>query len=332
MDSDETLTSARLRTGGDDAVAFTSGPQGAPFSAGVVHAWLAADRERPLVATGISMGTFAAVAMRRVYEELEHADNDDLEVKRWRWYQRYYQSVTDNPLGPMWNAVPDPVDFFSSTAPAKDLSVPASLRQDCENARRHYFLLTKSGVWLANLPVRVSTIATLIVMYVRRTEGYGVRLLTWLSFYWSLVLAVVGVLFHLIRSPQWISESEFDSSPRRRGVRPLLGWTLYLLAIVLPLGPVAITVLIVWVLYWCFTLAGLPSWLRCLLVLISLGAGFILVDQSGVQPAYFVGQTEAIRGCERTFMVGEEGLSPHLQQFRYYEGPTASLRDQASHL
>lgn len=88
MESDETLTSIPLRTGGNDAVAFTSGPQGAPFSAGVVHAWLAADRERPLVATGISMGTFAAVAMRRVYEELEHADSDDLEVRRWRWYQR----------------------------------------------------------------------------------------------------------------------------------------------------------------------------------------------------------------------------------------------------
>src|ERR1035438_6972923 len=43
--------SAPSRTGGNDAVAFTSGPQGAPFSVGVVHAWLAADRERPLVAT-----------------------------------------------------------------------------------------------------------------------------------------------------------------------------------------------------------------------------------------------------------------------------------------
>jgi len=65
--------SADSRTRGDDAVAFTAGYQGAPFSAGVLHAWLAADRERPIVAIGISMGTFAAAAMRRAYEELEHA-------------------------------------------------------------------------------------------------------------------------------------------------------------------------------------------------------------------------------------------------------------------
>jgi hypothetical protein len=170
--------SAPSRTGGNDAVAFTSGPQGAPFSAGVVHAWLAADRERPLVATGISMGTVAAAAMRRVYEELEHKDGEDLEVKRWRWYQRYYQAVTDNPIGPLWNAVPDPVDFFAETPPAKDFSVPDSLGQESECARRHYYLLTKCGIWLANLPVRISTIATLIMMYVRRTEGYGIKLVT----------------------------------------------------------------------------------------------------------------------------------------------------------
>ena len=167
------------RTGGDDAVAFTSGPQGAPFSAGVVHAWLAADRERPIVATGISMGAIAAAAMRRVYEELEHVDNTDLEVKRWRWFQRYFQAVTDNPLGPLWNALPNPVDFVSQTPPATDRSVPPVLNQDSESARRHYYLLTKLGIWLAHLPVRVSTIATLIVMYVRRTEGYGIKVLTW---------------------------------------------------------------------------------------------------------------------------------------------------------
>jgi hypothetical protein len=82
--ADMSSSSSPLRTGGNDAVAFTSGAQGAPFSAGVVHAWLVADRERPLVATGISMGTIAAAAMRRAYEELEHVDSEDLEVKRWR--------------------------------------------------------------------------------------------------------------------------------------------------------------------------------------------------------------------------------------------------------
>src|SRR5690349_8135080 len=113
------------------------------------------------------MATFAATAMRRVYEELEHPDGEDLEVKRWRWYQRYYDAVTNNPMGALWKALPDPVDFFAETPPAKDPSVPNELYDDSENARRHFYLLTSLGVWLAHLPVRVSTLVTFVVMYVR---------------------------------------------------------------------------------------------------------------------------------------------------------------------
>ena len=223
------------RTGGNDAVAFTSGYQGAPFSAGVVHAWLAADREAPLVATGISMGTVAAAAMRRAYQELEHQDCEDLEVKRWRWFQRYFLAVTDNPLGPLWNAVPDPVDFYAETPPAKDPSVPDDLKQESEDARRHFYLLVKCGLWLAKLPIRISTIGTIAVMYVRRKERYGFPLQTWFSFYWSSISALASLNFHLIRSPQWIIERSFAATPRRRKLRPMVGWVIYLCALLLPL-------------------------------------------------------------------------------------------------
>ncbi|WP_158945099.1 patatin-like phospholipase family protein [Granulicella sp. S190] len=269
---------APLRTGGNDAVAFTSGPEGTSFSAGAVHAWLAADRERPKVATGISMGTIAAAAMRRVYEELEHEDGDDLEVKRWRWYQRYYQAITQNPIGPLWDALPNPVDFFSETPPARDPSVPASLSKESEYARRHYYLLTKCGIWLANLPVRLSSVATLAVMYVRRSERYGVRILTWISFYWNLFLSVLGVNFHLVRSPQWIAEGGFLTS-RRKTVRPLIGWPMYLFAWFAPLLLAALLALSIWGLYWLLGVCDIPSKLRWPCILAVLFCIFLLLDR-----------------------------------------------------
>ncbi len=223
-----------VRTGGNDAIAFTSGPDGAPFAAGVIHAWLAADRHQPLVATGISTGALAAAAVRRVYEELEHDDSDPVEVRRWRWYQRYYQAVTANPLEAIWRALPDPVDFFSETPPPKDPSVPISLGatsagRASENARRHFYLLVKLGSWLANIPVRVNTIATIVVMYVRRTEGYGPRSFALVQFYWNIGIALLGVLCHLVRSPRWVNEGAFEANPQRSGIRPLFGWMVYLL-------------------------------------------------------------------------------------------------------
>lgn len=238
--------SSSHRTGGNDAVAFTSGPQGAPFSAGVVHAWLAADRRPPLVATGISTGAISAAAMRRVYQELEHEDDRDLEAKRWSWYQRYYQAIIADPLAPIWRSVPDPIDFSAETPPAKDPSVPESLKSDSEEARRHYYLLIKLAVWLANLPIRVSTLATLLVMYVRLTEGYGVSQWRWLSAFintisllWNAGITAIGLLFHVIRRPQWIVESAFATQAKRI-VRPLFGWTIYLMAVAAPILVLAI--------------------------------------------------------------------------------------------
>src|SRR5665213_3688614 len=99
--------------------------------------------------------------------------------------------------------------------------------KDSENARRHFYLLVKLGLWLANLPIRVNTIATLVVMYVRWTEGYGIKVITWVQLIWNALIAAVGLIFHLIRSPQWVWEGAFKSNPRRRGIRPLFGWIGY---------------------------------------------------------------------------------------------------------
>lgn len=275
-----TSSSENDRTGGNDAVAFTSGWQGVPFSAGVVHAWLAADRKQPLVATGISMATFAATAMRRVYEELEHPGDEELEVKRWRWYQRYYDAVTGNPIGPLWKALPDPVDFFAETPPAKDTSVPGELRDDSENARRHFYLLTSLGVWLAHLPVRVSTLVTFVVMYVRRTENYGNKIQNGFFFYWSAFIGVLGIWFHLVRRPQWVWENEFESTSGRRMVRPLFGWSTYLAAVillpVLVFGAIrAVAMLLYWILQW----IARPDWLRWTLLPLLFAGLFFLIDQ-----------------------------------------------------
>jgi hypothetical protein len=230
------------RSGGDDAVAFTSGPSGAPFAAGVVHAWLASDRRPPLVATGISMGTVAAAAMRRVYQELEHADGDDLEVKRWRWCQRYHRAITDNPFNPLWKAFPDPVDFFSETPPVRDPSlIPkfegktyVHLYEQSEYARRRFYLLVKLGGWIGTLPVRISTLAKSVVMFVRRTEGYARNPLTTMMFYSSAAAVAAGIWFHVVFSPRLVWEGSFVVSPRRWGFRPLFGWLAYLLVGFLP--------------------------------------------------------------------------------------------------
>ena len=231
------------RTGGDDAVAFTSGPAGAPFSAGVVHAWLAADRKQPLVATGISMGAVAAAAMRRVYEELEHVDEDHLEVKRWRWFQRYHQVVTENPFAPLWKALPDPVDFFAETPPVQDPSIALDLAEDptyayllqsSEDARRHFYLLVRLGGWLGTLPVRVSSIATAIVMYVRTKEGYGRSFATSISLVMQLTVILAGLWIHAVFQPKLMSERQFSGTDQRSGRRPLFGWGVYLLVLLLP--------------------------------------------------------------------------------------------------
>jgi predicted acylesterase/phospholipase RssA len=206
-------------------------------------------------------------------------DGEDLEVKRWRWYQCYYDAVTDNPIGPLWKALPDPVDFFAETPPAKDPSVPDELYEDSENARRHFYLLSSLGVWLAHLPVRVSTLITFIVMYVRRRENYGNKIQNWFLFYWNAFIGVLGIIFHLVRRPQWVWERSFESNPRRKGVRRLFGWATYLLALrffpVLVLLTIGAALFLHWILHW----IAMPDWLRWVLVPLLFAGLFFLIDQ-----------------------------------------------------
>ena len=226
------ISPAPLRTGGNDAVCFTSGPAGVPFSAGVIHAWLATDRKPPLVAAGISMGAVSAAALQRVYRELGAAGPDDLEGKRWDWFRRYLSSAVDNPNAAIWNSIPDPVDFFAETPPVRDLSVPPELVNAAEEERRHYYVLTKLGVWLAHLPVRLSTVANIVVAYVRLKEGYGNRLYSTIWIGWNSVKASLGVCWHVLRSPSRFDEKNFRTRHRSEGRHALFG-EIYRQAVVL---------------------------------------------------------------------------------------------------
>ena len=77
-----------------DAVCFTAGAPGAFFSAGVIHAHMAADRRTPLVVAGISTGAISAALMQRVYRDflaVKDARHDDftLEAARWKTIRNY---------------------------------------------------------------------------------------------------------------------------------------------------------------------------------------------------------------------------------------------------
>src|SRR5438552_1983477 len=104
------MTSGERKTR-DDAVAFTAGPKGIPFSAGAIHAWLASDRKAPLIAAGISSGALSAAALDRCYRELDaaaHLNLPEREAARWTWFRTYLDAISYEPLQPFWDAIPDP--------------------------------------------------------------------------------------------------------------------------------------------------------------------------------------------------------------------------------
>lgn len=59
-----------------------------------------------------------------------------------------------------------------------------------------------------------------------------------------MFIASLGLVFHLIRSPQWVWEDAFQSNPPRSGVRPLFGWTGYTIALLLPVTVAGIAKLV----------------------------------------------------------------------------------------
>ncbi len=253
---------ANSRPGGQDAVCFTAGLRGAAFGAGVIHAWLASDREPPLASAGISVGALSAAAMQKAYRELEspspaagppapHQGGAELERRRWNWYRRYLDAVTNQPLRFLWKAIPDPVDFSADKPPVNDLSAPPEAGNQ-NDARRHFHLLTKLGVWIGGLPVRVSTIAAIAVHYVRWKEHYGWWRLSRFLCIAGVAKAAAGAWWRLAWSPGFFSERSFG----RRGFRPLFGWFAWLVS----LAPVLAVVLAIAIGAlagnWRFALAG----------------------------------------------------------------------------
>lgn len=232
------MTRADQRTGGDDAVCFTAGPRGLAYGAGVIHAYLAADRKPPRVAAGISTGSLSAAALQRAYRELEQAGDgadeehgERLEARRWRWFQRYLKHMTRNPFGIFWRALPNPVDFFSERPPVRDLSCPPELRGKEARSRHAYFLLVLLGRWLARLPITVRDVTRLAVAHVRHHEGYtGTRLTRWLGYVGLRAWLALRLVTHFVSTPMWVPEWMFWQDRRALGIgwlrrlgRPLFG-------------------------------------------------------------------------------------------------------------
>lgn len=235
-----------------DAVCFAAGWKGAPFAAGVIHAYLAAGRPAPRLAAGISVGALSAAAMQRCYKELgdeESRGTEESEGKRWGWFRRYLRCLTDSPFDVLWRAFPDPVDLDSDMPPVHDLSCPPSLRDDEAKARRRYFLLIKLARWLARLPIRFSSFADLAVAHVRQRERYGgFRITRGLTFAGSAIRVFAGLVWHLISAPQFVNETSIRDAPptRLRGINriahPLFGWRVWLAAIALPISALGILI------------------------------------------------------------------------------------------
>jgi predicted acylesterase/phospholipase RssA len=228
---------------GNDAVCFTAGSTGTAFGAGAIHAYLAADRKAPVLVAGISMGALNAAAMQRAYRELNQSRKQShlpaaQEAARWRWFRQYLESLFDQPLNVIWDAIPDQSDFFADMVPIRDTSTPRSLQDDELAARRRRYLLVQLGRWLAQLPVSVSLAANILVNYVRFREKYPVwqKLKSIFSLLQSGVILITQLMVYTCLSPHFFSEHLFMQQPAvapgaprwavplpRRGL-PFLAW------------------------------------------------------------------------------------------------------------
>jgi predicted acylesterase/phospholipase RssA len=226
-----------------DGVCFPAGLSGAVIGAGVIHAYLAADRKPPELVAGISAGALSAAAMQRAYLELDSAKRSrasDVEALRWAWLQRYLAFLTGRPLGFVWNCIPDPTDFLADLPPVKEAALPGSAneRKNWERteaeARRGLYLMAEAGGWIARLPIRVSYIARIIVQWVRFKERYGdTQPWSFLKLaFWSLSLTH-RVILHTALHPRWVKLGHCAAGNARRSLgRPLFGWPVWLLSVV----------------------------------------------------------------------------------------------------
>ena len=140
-------------------------------------------------------------------------------------FRQYLDAITNEPLKPIWDAIPDPDDFFADKPPVADLSVqslPPKLRRAEARAREHYHRLVKLGLWLAGLHVSVSEVATCLVRWVRFKEGYALGAIQGLLLFGRGLLIATKAILHLALSPRF-------SARRVAGGRislplPLFGW------------------------------------------------------------------------------------------------------------
>lgn len=257
----------RVETGTDEAVCFTAGPEGSAFGAGVIHAYIAADRKAPRVVAGISTGAITAAAFQRSMIERGPVAKRT-EATRWDWFQRYLTDALDRPLDVIWKAFPDPTDFMSPTPPVRDLSCPPPLqREECE-ARYQFWLLTKLGSWMSHLTLSVGEIARLLVLKVRHDEGIPVpflgrsglaaiwRVATFAAAGYVIFLRVLGnvvlhPLFTRTREQFVYQDAQAagrtpDDAPDGLGIRPLFGWATWLQACVLSIMLAVFFPLIIW--------------------------------------------------------------------------------------
>lgn len=269
---------------GAEGICFTAGLNGAPFAAGVIHAYLVSHRKPPAVVAGISMGSLSAAAMQRCYKELERAKNqppDKQEAARWRWFRDYVTALYDHPLGAIWDGLPHQSDFFADLPPVSD-PTPELLKgsagtkfKDLEaEARRELYLLVKLGNWLASLPITVRRFAALIVTMVRAKEKYpGPKWWRLLRFYYRLVVTLFILLWHLCFTPKWFPEHRFVSRRVRFLFKPFLNWEFY---------PAA------------WLMIGLILFLEVILVWSALWAFFIVASKIGVNVPGFLARQPLI--------------------------------------
>ncbi|HEX7288682.1 MAG TPA: patatin-like phospholipase family protein [Candidatus Angelobacter sp.] len=238
---------------GKDAVCFTPGFPGATFGAGVIHAYLAADRDPPKVAAGISLGTVSAAVMQRCYRDLRNARKDEagakkrgdsrperIESARWQFFNKYLSFLGDEPFSVLWNGIPDPPDFSADLPPIKD-PVPDSIQDGAARAawkeqeraaRRELYLFVKLGHWFSRLPVKTSALATTLVTWVRAQENYpSPKILRFLWFAGWLLYVAVSLVLQVVRFPTWFPEDRFakwrdNPGPKNLGfyLRTVRGW------------------------------------------------------------------------------------------------------------
>jgi len=209
------------------------------FSAGVIHAYLAADRPAPAVVAGISSGAISAAAFQKAYRLKEQGK--DREAARWAWFQKYAAALTEPPGGVFWDSLPNPTDFFAdeNLPGLRDFSLSPRLQTEQMHARRQRYLLQHLGLWCSKLSVRVSTIGGLIVNYVRYKESYSANAaIRFWNYFRFATIVVIQLLWHTAWHPIRVHEGLFDET--KSGPRPLLGWHLYLTVLAVLFGACAL--------------------------------------------------------------------------------------------